>query len=98
MTEHQAILEDLQEFLDYKEVETVVSISGRKWYIGIKIFNSRRHEHYFSISGGCIRLGKNQGVSLADPEYKKKFYQYLKTFKRQCQRNLIIKTNGDVKK
>lgn len=71
MEEHEAILKDLKEYLDGKGVETDVERFIGIWYLDNFI-------DYFSIELNCIVENETKSiVSLVDPGYKEKFYEYL---------------------
>lgn len=76
--EHRAILEDLKEFLNKKELAMITLCFGVNIWVIARHFPMGGVGHHFSIFDGNIcLLSKNPIVSLADPDYKDKFYRFL---------------------
>lgn len=87
MKEHKVILKDLQKYLKKRGIKTEVVLNTNIWVIGVfekrgkpKPIQSLRF--HYCIIDGCIAIplvGDDRFiVPLADPDYKEKFYKFLK--------------------
>lgn len=79
MNENEVILEDLSKYLKGRGMESGVDLKEGRWYIAVK--KELKIFPYYYISDGLIcpaSYPPSSIVSLADPEYREKFYKHLR--------------------
>lgn len=81
MKEHGIILKDLQEYMKGKGVASRVEYQDW-WYITFTEWHNKElYSRRFYVQDGLIHplYPLKSIVPLADPQYKEKFYEYVKT-------------------
>lgn len=88
MKEHKIILEDLKNYLKKRGIKTAICSSLDGWNI---IFTTHIFSFHYSILDGSIYNSNGRPTfSLADPQYREKFYDNLMELKDEVNANKCL--------